>query len=201
MRPEFLLTLADTSQIKDLFTGPYLKGHREPRIAMVGRSNVGKSTLINCVLGAVLARTSSQPGKTRAIHFYQWKDAGKIIADLPGYGYAKAAKVERERWEKFIEAYLKTDENLERAVVLLDARHGPTDVDMQAIGFLVSLGVPITFVFSKSDTLKTQSERAKRKKEATRDLESLGVDAQSVFWVSVRDSLSVKKLVQALSLK
>ncbi len=201
MRPEFLLTLADTSQIKGLFTGPYLKGHREPRIAMVGRSNVGKSTLINCVLGAVLARTSSQPGKTRAIHFYQWKDAGKIIADLPGYGYAKAAKVERERWEKFIEAYLKTDENLERAVVLLDARHGPTEVDLQAIGFLVSLGVPITFVFSKADTLKTQSERAKRKKEATRDLENLGVDAQSVFWVSVHDSLSIKKLVQALSLK
>jgi len=201
MRPEFLLTLADTSQIKDLFKGRYLKGHGEPRIAMVGRSNVGKSTLINGVLGAVLARTSSQPGKTRAIHFYQWKDTGKIIADLPGYGYAKAAKVERERWEKFIEAYLKTDENLERAVVLLDARHGPTEVDLQAIGFLVSLGVPITFVFSKSDTLKTQSERAKRKKEATRDLENLGVDAGSVFWVSIHDSLSIKKLVQALSLK
>jgi GTP-binding protein len=147
-----------------------------------------------------LARTSSQPGKTRAIHFYQWKDAGKIIADLPGYGYAKAAKVERERWEKFIEAYLKRDESLERAVVLLDARHGPTSVDLQAIGFLVSLGVPITFVFSKSDTLKTQSERAKRKKEATRALEDLGVDAGSVFWVSVHDSLSIKKLVQALSL-
>ncbi|MEO5968894.1 MAG: ribosome biogenesis GTP-binding protein YihA/YsxC [Bdellovibrionia bacterium] len=201
MRPEFLLTLADTSQIKGLFTGQFLKGHGEPRIAMVGRSNVGKSTLINCVLGAVLARTSSQPGKTRAIHFYQWKDAKKIIADLPGYGYAKAAKVERERWEKFIEAYLKTDENLERAVVLLDARHGPTPVDLQAIGFLVSLGVPITFVFAKSDTLKTQSERAKRKKEATRELENLGVDAQSVFWVSVHDSLSIKKLVQALSLE
>ena len=81
MRPEFLLTLAESSQIKGLFKGRFLQGHGEPRIAMVGRSNVGKSSLINKVLGAVLARTSSQPGKTRAIHFYQWKDVGKIIAE------------------------------------------------------------------------------------------------------------------------
>src|SRR4051812_39537425 len=88
---EFLITLGDASQIPGMFTGMHLKGHNEPRIAMVGRSNVGKSTLINALLERKLAQTSNEPGKTRAIHFYRWPGAKKIIADLPGYGYARAS--------------------------------------------------------------------------------------------------------------
>ncbi|MFZ9594549.1 MAG: ribosome biogenesis GTP-binding protein YihA/YsxC [Bdellovibrionia bacterium] len=193
-QPEFLVTLADIRQMEDLFTGRYLKGHGEPRVAMVGRSNVGKSSLINQLTGARLAQTSAQPGKTRAIHFYHWKEARRIIADLPGYGYAKASKEERQRWEGFIQAYLKREENLDRALVLLDARYGPTPIDLQAIDFLSSLGVALTFVFSKADTLKTQAERARRKKEVSATLEGFGVDASTAFWVSIHDPQSVKKL-------
>src|SRR4051794_28175973 len=101
-KSEFLLTLAAVTQFPGLFNGPFLKGHRQPRIIMVGRSNVGKSSLINSLLKTPLAQTSNQPGKTRAIHFYLWGDAGKIIADLPGYGYARTAKTERNRWEELI---------------------------------------------------------------------------------------------------
>jgi len=195
---EFLLTLADPSQFRELFNGPFLKGHGEPRLAMVGRSNVGKSSLINALLGARLAQTSNQPGKTRAIHFYHWKNVGKIIADLPGYGYARAAKSERDRWEKFIALYFQQDENLERAIVLLDARHGPTEVDLEAIEFLSSKRIPVTFVFAKADTLKTQSQRAQRQKEAALAFKSLGLETEPVYWVSSHKQTGLKQLVQDL---
>lgn len=181
----YLITLADVAQLEGLIKGPFLKGHRERRIAMVGRSNVGKSSLINAILGhGIQARVSNQPGKTREIHFYHWKSAGKILADLPGYGYAKAGHADRERWAGFINAYLRADEGLDRAVVLLDSRHGPTDIDRDAIRFLSLESIPITFVFTKTDQLKTQSERAARRKEASQQLLELGYDPSSAFWVT-----------------
>ncbi len=197
-KSEFLVTFAAPAQVPELFSGPFLKGHREPRIAVVGRSNVGKSTLINALLGAKLAQISKQPGKTRAIHFYQWKLAGRIIADLPGYGYARASWSERERWEKFIQVYFQSDENLQGILLLLDARHGPTEADLEAISFFRPRVEEITFVFSKADTLKTQSERASRKKEATDALRRIGVPDSSVFWVSSQTQLGMKELSKYL---
>jgi GTP-binding protein len=198
MKSEFLVTLAAPSQLPDLFNGEFLKGHREPRIAVVGRSNVGKSTLINALLGARLAQTSNQPGKTRAIHFYHWKAVKKIIADLPGYGYARASHTERDRWEEFIRLYFEVDQNLERVLLILDARHGPTEMDQNAIAFLSLNRIPVTFVFAKADTLKTQSERVRRQREAVEALQSLGVGADSVFWVSSHTKTGLKQLALAL---
>jgi GTP-binding protein len=200
MQSEFIYTLADVSQFSGFFQGKFMKGYPHPRIAMVGRSNVGKSSLINGLLEAKLARTSGEPGKTRAIHFYLWKKAGKIVADLPGYGYAKAARTDREKWEKFIDRYLKEETNLERVLLLLDARHGPTDNDRDAIEFLSLRRIPVTFVFTKIDTLKTQSERVKRQREAKEALNALGVHSESVFWVSSESKVGLKQLSQALSL-
>lgn len=199
MAGEFFITIGDVSNLPGMFNGRFLKGRREPRIAFVGRSNVGKSSLINAILEARLARTSGEPGKTRCVHLYHWTTAKKIVADLPGYGFAKAAHSERDRWAEFINAYLEEDEALERAVVLLDARHGPTELDAQAIRYMSFQSVPVTFVFTKADTLKTQSERASRRKEASKALQELGYAAQDAFWVSAKTKDGIKLLAQELA--
>ena len=198
MAGEFVTTLGDESGLPGLLNGDFMKGRREHRIAMVGRSNVGKSSLINALLQSNVAQTSKQPGKTRSIHFYFWKEAKKIVADLPGYGFAQAAKAERDRWSKFINGYIKADPVLELAVVLLDSRHGPTDLDIQALEFLLGLGVRILPVFTKSDQLKNQSERALRRKQATEALKKLGYTSEIIFWVSVKSKDGLKPLSQAL---
>ena len=199
MAGEFVATLGDLSQLPRMIKGQFVQGRREPRIALVGRSNVGKSSLINAILGATLARVSNQPGKTRQIHFYFWREGKKVLADLPGYGYAKAGHEERERWGEFIQAYLKQDEGLERAVVLLDSRHGPTDLDIDAIRFLSGESVPMFFIFTKVDQLKTQSERAKRKKEAEAQLLELGFDSSLCLWVSAKEKKGLQQLQDEFS--
>ena len=198
MAGEFFLTIGDVSNLKGIFNGRFLNGRREARIAFVGRSNVGKSTLINALLGERLARVSVQPGKTRCVHLYFWKDICKFVADLPGYGFAKAAHTERERWSSFIEAYMSQDEGLERACVLLDARHGPTDLDVEAIRFMSMMSVPVTFVFTKADTVRGQSERSSRRKEAAAALIALCYEPKDAFWVSAKTKDGIRELMQEL---
>lgn len=197
MSAEHILTVGNAKQIGDSLNGRHLKGRDETRMAIVGRSNVGKSSLINSLLDTRLAQVSASPGKTRLIHFYYWNEARKIVADLPGYGFARASGSEQEAWAKLIAAYLGADENLERALVLLDSRHGPTANDRQAIEFLSSKGIPVTFVFTKSDALKTQSERVLRRREAAAALGELGF-RQEAHWVSSRTGAGLKELARAL---
>ena len=205
IEPEFLLTLADSAQLATLIRGKFLKGHADARVVMVGRSNVGKSSLINALLGKRLARVSTQPGKTRAIHFYLWKSHKKIIADLPGYGFAKVSKSERDDWNQLIGAYLEKEENLDLALVLLDSRHGPTESDLEAIDFLHSKQIPMAWVFTKTDTLKTQSLRAARKKEVNEFLSKTLTPGSNpehgIFWVSAKTGDGMKSLIQFVTLK
>ena len=121
-------------------------------IAFAGRSNVGKSSIINKLLNRKgLARVSAVPGKTATINFYSVDNI--IFVDLPGYGYAKVAKSEKHRWSELIEGYFAQDRNLELVISLVDMRHPPTQLDVQMVEFLVSHEIPFIVVLTKSDKL------------------------------------------------
>lgn len=125
-----------------------------PEIAFVGRSNVGKSSLLNSLVSRKnLARISSTPGKTRHINFFQVNGKFNLV-DLPGYGYAKVSKVERESWRKIIEAYLVEREQLKLVVSLIDIRHDPTALDLDLINWLESIEREYLIVLTKGDKVK-----------------------------------------------
>jgi GTP-binding protein len=129
-----------------------------PEIAFLGRSNVGKSSVINSLVGAKLARTSSTPGRTRSINFFEIRWPGKpqpemIFTDLPGYGYAKISREISQEWPKFIEPYLNERPSLALCVALVDASIPPQQSDRQLLDFLSALGRGFILVATKSDRL------------------------------------------------
>ena len=129
-------------------------------IAFAGRSNVGKSTLINKIFNRKnLARVSSVPGKTATINFYSLENI--YFADLPGYGYAKVSKSEKERWSELIEGYLNSDRDIRLVFSLIDMRHPPTADDIHMINYLIESELPFVIVLTKADKLK-KTEREKR---------------------------------------
>jgi GTP-binding protein len=129
-----------------------------PEIAFLGRSNVGKSSVINSLVGTKLARTSSTPGRTRSINFFEIRWPGKprpelIFADLPGYGYAKISREISQEWPKFIEPYLNERPTLGLCVVLIDANVPPQQSDRQLLDFLSASDREFLLVATKSDRL------------------------------------------------
>jgi len=126
-----------------------------PEYAFIGRSNVGKSSLINMLVEKKsLAKTSQQPGKTQLINHFLINDSWYLV-DLPGYGYAKVSKVEREKWEKMIGDYLHNRENLICTFVLIDIRHSALAVDLDFMAELGEAGIPFHIIFTKADKLKS----------------------------------------------
>jgi len=135
-----------------------------PEIVLAGRSNVGKSSFINNIFGRKnIALTSSSPGKTKTINYYI-VDEKFYVVDLPGFGYAKVSKTEREKWQKLIGEYLQASRQIVTVFHLIDARHHPTELDILLNEFLNSLDIPFTIILNKVDKLK-QGEIAKRKSE------------------------------------
>lgn len=129
-------------------------------IAFAGRSNVGKSTLINKIFNRKqLARVSAVPGKTATINFFRLENIR--FADLPGYGYAKVSKGEKERWGKLIEHYFESDRKIELVFQLIDMRHPPTKDDLIMVNFLIENEFPFVVILTKKDKLskKQQQER------------------------------------------
>ncbi len=194
----FIVTLADPAQIPKLVKDGFFMGHAQPRVAMVGRSNVGKSSLLNALFQRKVARVSQTPGKTKFIHFFLWEKTNKIVADLPGYGFAKVPKEEQKSWSNLIGSYLTQDKGIEQVLVLIDSRHGPTPDDIQALDYILKQGIPVRVVLTKFDKLKTQSERSRRKKEVLAGLAPFGVVADDLFWVSVNDLKSIDFLRKRL---
>ena len=151
----FLLGVAHTD---------HLPADELPEVAFAGRSNVGKSSLINALTGRkTLARTSNTPGRTQQLNFFDL--GGRLtIVDLPGYGYAKAPKGEVDRWNRLIRLYLKGRVGLRRVCVLIDARHGLKASDRQVMDLLDEAAVAYQLVLTKTDKAKA-GELAKRRDE------------------------------------
>jgi GTP-binding protein len=135
-----------------------------PEVAFLGRSNVGKSSVINTLVETKLARTSSTPGRTRSINFFEIRWPGKprpevIFADLPGYGYAKLSREISQEWPKFIEPYLNDRPTLALCIALVDANVPPQDSDRQLLDFLNSSGRDFLLIATKSDRLSNNQLR------------------------------------------
>ncbi|MBM0789750.1 ribosome biogenesis GTP-binding protein YihA/YsxC [Staphylococcus epidermidis] len=122
-------------------------------VALSGRSNVGKSTFINSMIGRKnMARTSQQPGKTHTLNFYNI-DEQLIFVDVPGYGYAKVSKVQREKFGKMIEEYITQRENLKLVIQLVDLRHQPTEDDVLMYNYLKHFDIPTLVICTKEDKI------------------------------------------------
>lgn len=142
-----------------------------PEIALAGRSNVGKSSLINSLLNRKnLARTSSQPGKTQTLNFYRVNDAFYLV-DVPGYGYAKVSQKQREQFGEMIQDYLETRADLKGLIILIDSRHAPTKDDVSMYNYAQYLNLPILVVCTKIDKIKnSQMNKVKSNLKQNLDL-------------------------------
>jgi len=171
-----------------------------PEIAFLGRSNVGKSSLINSLLGAKVARTSSTPGRTRAINFFEIRHPGNprpsyVFADLPGYGYAKVARELSAEWPHFIEPYLREREPLALCLVLLDMNVPPQESDLQLVEWLRANQRRFLLVATKADKLsgnrRTNSKRALQQAFGTDALLAYSArtgDGRQELWHRIRES-------------
>ncbi len=167
-----------------------------PQVAFSGRSNVGKSSLINLLLRRTrkkLAYVSSTPGKTRSVNFYLVNDRFFLV-DLPGFGFAKASSRVRQSWKALVEEYLVGEPKLRGVVHLVDARHDPTITDLEMVEFLAERGLPTLVVLTKVDKLK----RMARERTLATALERLNIDEDQVLSCSAKTGEGREELLTAL---
>ncbi len=147
-----LLTVKNASFITSAARAEQFLKPEKPMIAVCGKSNVGKSSFINMLANRKkLAKTSSEPGRTRLVNYF---DFGEFwLADLPGYGFARVSKTEKEKWAKTLDQFFKAKEDIAHVFMLVDGRHDPTEDDMQMIEYLHFHTIPFTVVLTKVDKL------------------------------------------------
>ena len=166
-----------------------------PEVAMVGRSNVGKSSLINKVLNRKnFARTSSKPGKTATINFYNI-DKKINIVDLPGYGYAKVSKKEQMAWGEMINHYLENREQLKLIFLLVDSRHLPTEDDLMMLEWIEHYGIDYYVIATKTDKLKP----SQRNEQLEKILDCLNIDNEYFVPFSSENGENKDKIISMLS--
>ena len=159
--------------------------------AFVGRSNVGKSSLINSLLNQKLARTSSEPGRTRMINYFLVNDKIRFV-DLPGYGFHKAGKQNEKMWEQLMEDYLSSSQSLKRVFMLVDIRHNPTALDVQMLTYLTYTGRPFTIIATKADKIAKSKVSAYVSKIA----KILKITANNIIPYSSETKLNKDKILQ-----
>ena len=165
-----------------------------PEVAFAGRSNVGKSSLLNALLRRrSAARVSRTPGRTREINFFRVNDAF-ILVDLPGYGYARVAKERRAEWRPLIEEYLNRTSTLKGLVLLLDSRREPSEDDRAMLDFLAERETPVLVAITKMDKFGNDAGQARVKAIA----KALDLDADQVVPVSARTGMGRDDLAAAL---
>ena len=203
-----LFTHREIDTGRRLFTGDWqfiaaagsessLPAMRGTEIAFAGRSNVGKSSLINALTGRkALARTSRTPGRTQELIFFKG-DGDLVVVDMPGYGYAAAAKSKIAAWTAMIHAYLRGRANLARVYVLIDARHGLKDTDDQVFEALGAAAVSHQVVLTKSDEV-TEAELARRIGEVEQTLTGRPAAFPGVLATSAREGSGIDELRAAV---
>jgi len=171
-----------------------------PEVAIVGRSNVGKSSLINHLLKNNLAKTSSVPGKTQSINFFS-VDERIALVDLPGYGYAKAPKQMRKQWAGIIDDYLQNRSTLQLILLLIDSRREPSEEDCDFIKWALFHQKPILFVFTKTDKIN-EIEKQKNTLIALDSLEKhLNLAMSSIHFLhySIKDPSARIRLINKIN--
>jgi GTP-binding protein len=170
----------------------------EAEVAIVGRSNVGKSSLINALANRRdLAKTSKTPGATRLLNAFELGAEGsrRWLVDLPGYGYAKRSKAEQRQWAKMIEGYLTERQELDEVIHLIDGEIGPTALDLQTRDWLAHIGLAVMYVATKADKVRP----SKSKKRRAELVDALGVAKSEVDWVSAAKGTGVPELRSRLA--
>lgn len=186
---DLIYTIYNVEQLKEF----ELAHPNAPQIALAGRSNVGKSSLINALANRKdLAKTSSSPGKTKSLNFYQVNPLGYYLVDLPGYGYARCSKTERQKWAKLINAYFSKTNGIQGVTLLLDCRLPPQDLDRELAGFVQSSDLNLIPVLTKIDKCN-QRERHARENEWKAIL-----NTNKMYMVSAKTGMGINKLWQIL---
>ena len=188
------MTIKKSKFVQSLSAFREFPGQGLPEIAMAGKSNVGKSSLINSLTrNSKLARTSAEPGKTRLVNLYLINEAFFLV-DLPGYGFARAPKQEKEKWAAMIEGYLRASTNLKRVLQLVDIRHAPTEDDQLMVEYLRHYDIPFTVVATKADKLS----KAQRGRSLPVICRALAVQPWEVIVTSSKDATGQDRLLEII---
>ena len=182
---EFITSVANSDRLND---------YGKAEIAFVGRSNVGKSSLVNALTGRKkLAKTSSTPGRTRLINVFEI-NGEFILIDLPGYGYAKASKSEQGEWQKLIGGYLEKSKNLKCVFVLVDIRHKPSVLDKTMLEYLYHYNIPFKVVATKNDKIS----RSQIKRYSDIIANELGLGHADILNCSSEKRVGIEKLLEEI---
>lgn len=182
--------------VKAVYKLSELPKEKLPTVVLCGRSNVGKSSFINSIFNTKLAKTSSLPGKTRSINYYL-VEKKFFIVDLPGFGYAKVSKKERDAWQHLLEKYFSINENIKLAVHLMDSRHNPMQLDIELNEFLRSINIPYILLLNKTDKLK-QSDLASAKRRVVRFFPELSTGENLILFSTIKGT-GKKEVVKLLT--